>query len=116
MQVVGRTSADSDAMLTELLGGPRVFGRVRADVAARPSDGGPAPLFPLKPGAASLLLALREAGVPCAVALSSRRDEIEHRLSKVDVLQHFHTSTGGNEAPRGKPDTARYMLAAAREP
>ncbi|MBD9404833.1 HAD family phosphatase [Acidovorax sp. ACV02] len=114
LQVVGRASADSDAMLTKLLGGPGVFELVRADVAARLSDGGPAPLFPLKPGAASLLQALRQAGVPCAVASSSRRDEIEHRLARVGVLQHFHAWAGGNEVPRGKPDPALYLLAAAR--
>ncbi|MBD9392785.1 HAD family phosphatase [Acidovorax sp. ACV01] len=114
LQVVGRASTDSDAMLTALLGGPQVFGQVLADVAARLSDGGPEPLFPLKPGAASLLQALRHAGVPCAVASSSRRDEIEHRLGRVGVLHHFQAWAGGNEVPRGKPDPALYRLAAGR--
>lgn len=114
LQVVGRASTDSNAMLTALLGGPKVFEQVQADVAARLWDAGPEPLFPLKPGAASLLHALRQAGVPCAVASSSRRDEIEHRLGRVGVLHHFHAWAGGNEVPRGKPDPALYRLAAAR--
>ncbi|MDD2176089.1 HAD family phosphatase [Acidovorax sp. D2M1] len=114
LQVVGRASTDSDAMLTALLGGPQMFEQVQSDVAARLWDAGPEPLFPLKPGAASLLHALRQAGVPCAVASSSRRDEIEHRLGRVDVLQHFHAWAGGNEVQRGKPDPALYQLAAAR--
>lgn len=114
LQVVGRASTDSDAMLSALLGGPQVFEQMLADVAVRLSDAGPEPLFPLKPGAAPLLHALRQAGVPCAVASSSRRDEIEHRLGRVGVLQHFHAWAGGNEVPRGKPDPALYQLAAER--
>ncbi len=114
LQVVGRAATDSDALLTALLGGPQVFEQVQADVAARLSDAGPKPLFPLKPGAASLLHALRQAGVPCAVASSSRRDEIEHRLGRVGVLRHFQAWAGGNEVPRGKPDPALYRLAAER--
>lgn len=114
LQVVGRASTDSDAMLTALLGGPQVFEQMQADVAARLWDAGPEPLFPLKPGAASLLHALGQAGVPCAVASSSRRDEIEHRLGRVGALHHFQAWAGGNEVPRGKPDPALYQLAAAR--
>lgn len=114
LQVVGRASTDSEAMLTAWLGGPQMFGQVKSDVTARLLDAGPEPLFPLKPGAASLLQALRQAGVPCAVASSSRRDEIEHRLGRVDVLRHLQAWAGGNEVPRGKPDPALYRLAAAR--
>ena len=73
LQVVGRASTDSDPMLSALLGGPQVFEKMLADVAVRLSDAGPEPLFPLKPGAAPLLHALRQVGVPCAVASSSRR-------------------------------------------
>lgn len=89
LQVVGRASTDSDTMLTALLGGPQMFEQVQSDVAARLWDAGPEPLFPLKPGVASLLHALGQAGVPCAVASSSRRDEIEHRLGRVSCCSTF---------------------------
>lgn len=114
LQVVGRASPESDAMLAAMLGGSAVFDRVQQEVAARLDDTGAEPMFPIKPGAAVLLHALRDAGVPCAVASSSRRDEIEHRLARVGVLHHFQALVGGNEVERGKPDPALYRLAAAR--
>ena len=114
LQVVGRAATDSDALLARLLGGHQAFERVREGAKARLLDTGPAPLFPIKRGAARLLQTLRGAGVPCAVASSSRRDEIEHRLGRVGVLHHFQALAGGNEVPRGKPDPALYRLAATR--
>ena len=86
LQVVGRASRDSDALLTAMLGGRPMFEQVLHEVATRLADTGSEPLFPIKPGAAVLLQTLRDAGVPCAVASSSRRDEIEHRLARVGVL------------------------------
>ncbi|KQO17013.1 HAD family phosphatase [Acidovorax sp. Leaf78] len=114
LQVVGRASPDSDALLTAMLGGRRMFEQVLREVATRLADTDSEPLFPIKPGAAVLLQTLRDAGVPCAVASSSRRDEIEHRLARVGVLHHFQALAGGNEVERGKPDPALYRLAAAR--
>lgn len=114
LQVVGRASPESDAMLAAMLGGRAMFDKVLREVAARLADTGPEPLFPIKPGAAVLLQSLRTAGVPCAVASSSRRDEIAHRLGRVGVLHHFQALAGGDEVERGKPDPALYRLAAAR--
>lgn len=114
LQVVGRAAADAQALLTTLLGSAEAFAQVLAEVQTRLTDNGEQPLFPLKPGSALVLQALQTAGVPCAVASSSRRDEIEHRLGRVDVLRHFQAWAGGNEVPRGKPDPALYRLAAAR--
>jgi HAD superfamily hydrolase (TIGR01509 family) len=114
LQVVGRASPESDAMLAAMLGGRAMFDKVLREVAARLADTGPEPLFPIKPGAAVLLQSLRAAGVPCAVASSSRRDEIAHRLGRVDVLHHFQALAGGDEVERGKPDPALYRLALER--
>ncbi|WP_255594801.1 HAD family phosphatase [Acidovorax sp. sif1233] len=48
------------------------------------------------------------------VASSSRRDEIEHRLGRMEVLHHFQALAGCNEVERSKTDPALYRLAAAR--
>ena len=114
VQVVGRAAPDSDAMLTRLLGGEQAF----RDTAARAHDAlrgeREHPVFPLKAGAAELLAALEAAGVPCAVASSSKVAEIRQRLGHVDVLRHFKAVAGGDEVTHGKPDPALYLLAATR--
>ncbi|MDP4075627.1 HAD family phosphatase [Acidovorax sp. A1169] len=115
LQVVGKAAQDSDAILQMHLGGVVPFEQALLAVRAALEEGeGRELLFPLKPGAASLLAQLQAAGIPCAVASSSRTDEIAQRLARVGVLQHFAAVAGGNEVLRGKPDPALYALAAAR--
>jgi HAD superfamily hydrolase (TIGR01509 family) len=118
VECVGRSGPDSDAILVRLLGGRPMFEATRSRAhallrdQARLHDDEPA--FPLKAGALALLDALRDAGVPCAVASSSRVAEIRHRLGAVGVLGHFRAVAGGDEVARGKPDPALYLLAASR--
>jgi beta-phosphoglucomutase-like phosphatase (HAD superfamily) len=119
VQCVGRAAPESDAILAGLLGSQEAFHAAGARARALLRQGasgapGGEPVFPLKPGAFALLDALREAGVPCAVASSSRVSEIRHRLGAVGVLDFFQAVTGGDEVPRGKPDPAIYLLAASR--
>lgn len=115
LQVVGKAAQDSHTILQRHLGGVAPFEQAMAAVrtALEEVEGGALP-FPLKPGAAALLAQLRAAAIPCAVASSSRTDEIAHRLSRVGVLGHFAAVAGGNEVLRGKPDPALYRLAAER--
>ena len=113
-QVIGRAGPESDALLAGMLGGEQAFRDTAALARAALAPPGARPVFPLKAGAAALLAALHEAGVPCAVASSSRVEEIRHRLGHVDVLRFFRAVAGGDEVPRGKPDPALYLLAAAR--
>ena len=122
VQCVGRAEPESDAILVRILGDRATFEaarsraqallRVQAAADGHLHDG--EPLFPLKDGALALLSALRETGVPCAVASSSRVAEIRHRLGGIGVLPFFAAVCGGDEVPRGKPDPALYLLAAAR--
>lgn len=115
LQVVGKAAQDSHAILQGHLGGVVPFEQAMVAVRAALEEGEGRELrFPLKPGAAALLAQLQSAGIPCAVASSSRTDEIAHRLARVGVLQHFAAVAGGNEVLRGKPDPALYALAAAR--
>ena len=115
VQVIGLAGPESTAMLTRLLGGEQAFldTAARARAALAPAGGG-SPVFPLKAGADALLAALADAGVPCAVASSSRVEEIRHRLGHVGVLDRFRAVAGGDEVARGKPDPALYRLAASR--
>ena len=114
VKVIGTASQQSTAMLIEMMGSEDAM-RATAEKAREllPQAGGH-PVFPLKPGALPLLEALREAGIPCAVASSSATGEIRHRLGHVDVLKYFRAVAGGNEVTHGKPDPALYLLAAAR--
>jgi len=111
--VVGRGAQESTAMLSQLLGGPGSFQRVRDRARARLAAQ-QGVVFPLKPGALRLLELLRARGVPCAVASSTHVDEVRRRLAKVGVLDYFQALAGGDEVSRSKPDPAVYLLAAAR--
>jgi len=114
LEIVGRATPECFAMLTTMLGSESIFREAQARVRQRlhaPTD---EPLFPLKQGVHTLLTTLSEAGIPCAVASSSNRQEIEFRLGEVGVLDFFGAIAGGNEVARGKPDPAVYQLAASR--
>ena len=116
LQVVGLATSESELILASLLGGADAYrhaiGHVRQRLQLARSDG--TPLFPIKPGAAELLTALRGRGIRCAVASSSGRGQIAACLGSLDVLHHFEAFAGGDEVARAKPDPALYLLAAER--
>jgi HAD superfamily hydrolase (TIGR01509 family) len=70
--------------------------------------------FEPKPGARRLLQALRDAGVPCAVASSTHRAELLQRLRRAGLLEFFATVCGGDEVRHGKPAPDLYALAVQR--
>jgi len=116
LQVVGLAMTESEHILASLLGGADAYNQAVAHVRQRlqleRSDG--APLFPIKPGAAEFLSALRERGTRCAVASSSTSGQIQACLGSLGVLHHFSAFAGGDEVARAKPDPALYLLAAER--
>ncbi|WP_440532407.1 HAD family hydrolase [Variovorax sp. YR566] len=116
LQVVGLAMTESEHILAALLGGADAYNHAVAHVRQRlqleRSDG--APLFPIKPGAAEFLSALRERGTRCAVASSSTSGQIQACLGSLGVLHHFSAFAGGDEVARAKPDPALYLLAAER--
>lgn len=116
LQVVGLSTVESEHILAALLGGPEAYRHaiehVRRYLQLERADG--APLFPIKPGAAEFLSALRERGIRCAVASSSTRRQIEACLGSLGLLHHFSAFAGGDEVTRAKPDPALYLLAAER--
>ncbi|MDQ0033425.1 HAD superfamily hydrolase (TIGR01509 family) [Variovorax boronicumulans] len=116
LQVVGLATVESEVILGSLLGGPEAYrhaiAHVRKLLQLERSDG--TPLFPIKPGAAEFLAALRRRGTRCAVASSSTSAQIQACLGSLDVLHHFEAFAGGDEVARAKPDPALYLLAASR--
>ena len=113
LQVVGYGTVESHARLSTLLGGEGSFQLVRDRVRAK-LGACAAVVFPLKPGARSLLQQLRARAVPCAVASSTSVTEVRRRLAQVGVLELFQAVAGGDEVARSKPDPAVYLLAAER--
>ncbi len=112
--VIGLNAQASTAYLIELLGSAEAFRAVAREASRRLHDDGPGVTYPLKAGAMELVTHLRARGVPCAVASSSRADEIRERLDRVGILHHFDAVAGGDEVPIGKPDPAVYHLASSR--
>ena len=112
--VVGRNVAESTALLAPHFGGTHGLQQAQQQVQALLQVQPPEERFALKPGVPELLAWLAAREVPCAVASSSSRYEIEHRLALVGVRAHFRAVAGGDEVPAGKPDPAVYLLAAQR--
>jgi HAD superfamily hydrolase (TIGR01509 family) len=70
--------------------------------------------FDVKPGVRRLLQALRAAHLPCAVASSTHRAELQRRLARAGLLEFFSAVCGGDEVAHGKPAPDIYLLAVAR--
>ena len=112
LSVVGLNHADSAARMLALFGADAaLLATARAQTNASIAAGPP---FEAKPGAARLLRALREAGVPCAVASSTHHGEVCRRLHRAGLLDLFDVICGGDEVQRGKPNPDLYRLALDR--
>lgn len=69
---------------------------------------------PLLPGALSLLEGLERAGIPRAIATSSRAAYVRRILAPHDVLHRFHFFLSADDVVQAKPDPEIYQKAAAR--
>ena len=85
------------------------FAAYRAGKTAHLSDE-----VPLRPGALSLLEALRHQGVPCAVATSATRRTAEAVLGRSGLLPHVQAVVTRDDVERGKPHPQTHLLAATR--
>src|SRR2546429_6117876 len=56
--------------------------------------------FAVKAGVIALLQSLQARGVPCVVASSTHRDEIECRLAQAGLAGFFSAFSGGDEVQR----------------
>jgi HAD superfamily hydrolase (TIGR01509 family) len=110
--VVGLNHVDSQARMLTLFGGDAArLAAARAQADAALAAGPP---FEAKPGARRLLGSLRDARIPCAVASSTHLAEVQRRLRRIGLLDHFAAVCGGDEVRHGKPAPDLYTLALAR--
>ncbi|HEX5660389.1 MAG TPA: HAD family phosphatase [Polyangiales bacterium] len=111
--VLGRPGEDGVAMFRASLPADfpyeRVGKRARELLAAVREAG-----YGVKAGARELLEKLREASVPCAVASSTRREQIGSHLDKAGLLPFFQAIAAGDEVQNGKPAPDIFLLAAER--
>ena len=71
------------------------------------------PLDPA-PGVRQLLEALRAAGLPLALASSSRRAWVTATLHSLGLAEYFPITVAGDEVTAGKPDPEIFLSAARR--
>lgn len=114
LQVVGRNAADSRKVLDGLFPAAFPFEVARERVQVLLDERHAARGYPAKPGALALLSRLRQLGVPCGVASSTRVREIRRRLELAGLLGFFQSISGGDEVVRGKPDPELFLLAGTR--
>jgi HAD superfamily hydrolase (TIGR01509 family) len=70
-------------------------------------------LLPM-PGALELLSALETAGIPKAIATSSRRTFLEDVLGRFEMLPRFQFTLTSEDVTHGKPHPEIYLTAAGR--
>ncbi|HJV63268.1 MAG TPA: HAD family phosphatase [Albitalea sp.] len=114
LQLVGRNEADSRRMLETWLGPACSYDAARARAAALLDEALGADGYAVKAGVVALLDTLRSRGVPCAVASSTHREEVEARLRQAGLADFFDGFNGGDEVARGKPHPDLFLLAARR--
>ncbi len=68
--------------------------------------------LPVKPGAAELLGALRERGVPLALASSTDSAVVRQELDEAGLLGYFDAVIGGDQVHVSKPNPEIFLLAA----
>ena len=66
------------------------------------------------PGVRELLVALRERSIPCAIASSTERANLDLPLDLMGLREFFAVIVSGEEVVHGKPDPAVFLLAAER--
>ena len=68
--------------------------------------------LPVKSGAAAILRALRERGVPLALASSTETGVVRRELEEAGLLDYFDQVIGGDQVHFSKPDPEIFLLAA----
>ena len=68
--------------------------------------------LPVKPGAREILTALRERGIPLALASSTRTEAVRRELGEAGLLDFFKVVVGGDKVARSKPDPEVFLTAA----
>ena len=69
---------------------------------------------PVKTGAVEFITALRQRGIPTAVATSSRNPHAQHHLGAAGLLDLFETVVTRDDVVHPKPHPEPYLTAARR--
>jgi beta-phosphoglucomutase family hydrolase len=64
------------------------------------------------PGVVEFLTSLKTAGIPAAVASSSKLEVVEMVMKLFNIRDYFKLVVGGNNVKKGKPDPEIFLLAA----
>jgi len=114
LQLVGRTEPDTRQLLQGWLGAACSYDAARQRAVGLLEQALGVDGYAVKAGVRALLQALRERGVPCVVASSTHRAEVEARLQQAGLAAFFDGFNGGDEVARGKPHPDLFLLAAQR--
>ena len=66
------------------------------------------------PGVRELLVALKSAGIPCAVGSSTERLNIDMIMAGIGLGAYFNAIVSADDTTRGKPDPQVFLFAAER--
>ena len=110
-QCIGITQPKTRALWVEHWGeeNAEAFGKEILAVYDREYAGRP---VPRKPGAAEILAALNERGIPLAVASSTPEARVRQHLAEHGFLPRFDAVIGGDRLQRSKPAPDIFLLAA----
>ena len=112
--ITGLTAPDANAVLQEAFGPtfPVKEARARRQQYYRAyiAEHGIA----IKPGLQQLLAQIETLGLPHAVASSTAREGVIHKLTITDLIDRFETLVGGDEVANGKPAPDIFLTAATR--
>ena len=68
--------------------------------------------IPQKPYAEEVLGAIKDQGIPIAIATSTRTESAELKLAKAGLIHHIDCIIGGDRVEHGKPHPETYIIAA----
>lgn len=67
--------------------------------------------LPMKPGIVEILTSLKEAGIPVALASSTRREVVTRELADAGIIHFFTQIICGDMVTRSKPDPEIFLTA-----
>lgn len=109
-EIIGSSHAIAAGKLELMLDRPGEGMALMAELHELVMDESRKPVAP-RPGAVALVDALRELGIPIAVASNSPRDFLDQVLRNGGVADRFVTTVAGDEVPHPKPAPDIYLEA-----
>lgn len=111
LKQVGRSDKDVMPELASDFGNAELAERFLRKMKKRQTDIASEQGLPIKKGLYDLLAFLKDEGVVCVVASSSRRREVSFYLELADISQYFRYQVCGDEVSLAKPDPEIFLTA-----